>query len=39
MSSTFRFPILVPSSKDILYFSGINITEFLKCFKELYNKY
>jgi hypothetical protein len=31
--------MLVPSLKDILYFLGINITEFLKHFDELYNKY
>jgi hypothetical protein len=29
----------VPGSEGILYFLGVNITEFLKHFDELYNKY
>jgi hypothetical protein len=29
----------VPSLKGILYFLGTNITEFLKRFNKLYNKY
>jgi hypothetical protein len=35
----FRFLILVPGLEGILYFLGANITEFLKRFNELYNKY
>jgi hypothetical protein len=37
--ATFRFPIPVPGLEGMLYFSGANITEFLKRFNELYNKY
>jgi hypothetical protein len=29
----------MPSLEGILYFLGANITEFLKRFNELYNKY
>jgi hypothetical protein len=29
----------VPSLEGMLYFLGVNITEFLKRFDELYNKY
>jgi hypothetical protein len=36
---TFQFLILIPSLEGILYFLGVNIIEFLKRFKELYNKY
>jgi hypothetical protein len=35
----FRFPMLVPGLEGILYFSGANITQILKRFNELYNKY
>jgi hypothetical protein len=29
----------MPSLEDMLYFSDVNITEFLKRFNKLYNKY
>jgi hypothetical protein len=29
----------VPGSEGMLYFSGINVTEFLEYFEELYNEY
>jgi hypothetical protein len=35
----FWFPILMPGLEGMLYFLGVNITEFLKHFNELCNKY
>jgi hypothetical protein len=37
--SNFRFPIPVPGSKGMLYFSDANITEFLERFDELCDEY
>jgi hypothetical protein len=31
--------MLVPGLEGIPYFLGVNVTEFLKYFKKLYNKY
>jgi hypothetical protein len=37
--STFRFPMPVPGSEGMPYFSGANITEFLERFDELCDEY
>jgi hypothetical protein len=37
--STFRFPMPVPGSEGMPYFSGANITEFLERFEELCDEY
>ncbi len=37
--STFRFPMPVPGSEDMPYFSGANITEFIERFEELCDEY